>query len=163
MSSTGTRTMSTDHHQRKERWRLLIGPAASLAFGVVVLVLSHSVTEPDIGTGFSPRWWPEILGAIICVLSVGVAIKEFVVDDRSDDEVIAATRLGRVRVAAVIATTFAYGVLWYFLDFRVATFVLVAVLAFIIGGRGWRVLLLFPALVTALLYVLFVLLLKVPL
>jgi hypothetical protein len=146
------------------RVRRLIGPAAALAVGGTVLLLTQNIAEPDIATGLSPRWWPGILGGTICLLSIGVAIKDqLVTADKSDDELMKPTRLGMIRVAAVIAAAIGYGVLWYFLDFRIATFVLVAGLAFIIGGRGWRALVLFPFVVSLVLYALFVLLLKVPL
>jgi hypothetical protein len=156
-------TESPETPSHRARGRGLVGSVAALVVGILVLVLSQGITEPDIATGLSPRWWPQILGVIICALSIGVAVKSLVVGDHTDEDVLPSTRLGVVRVVAVVGTTFAYGVLWYFLDFRIATLVLVAALAFIIGGRGWRALLLFPALVTAALYVLFVLLLKVPL
>lgn len=163
MSSNQTAGAGTVPRRHVGRAYRLVGPLASLALGCLLLLLTQHITEPDIATGLSPRWWPGILGAIICLLSVGVAIKDQVSEGKSGDELTAATRLGMIRVAAVIAAAFGYGVLWYFLDFRVATFVLVAGLSYIIGGRGWRALLLFPFLVSLVLYALFVLLLKVPL
>lgn len=163
MSSMRTAGAGTTPERHVGRAYRLIGPVASLAVGAVLLLLTQNVSEPDIATGLSPRWWPGILGGIICLLSVGVAIKDQVSADKSGDELTTPTRLGIIRVAAVIAAAFGYGVLWYFLDFRVATFVLVAGLSFIIGGRGWRALLLFQFVVSLVLYALFVLLLKVPL
>lgn len=163
MSSDQTAGTGTAPERHVGRAYRLVGPLASLALGVLLLLLTQYVKEPDIATGLSPRWWPGILGAIICLLSIGVAIKDQVSDGKSGDELTTPTRLGMIRVAAVIAAAFGYGVLWYFLDFRVATIVLVAGLSYIIGGRGWRALLLFPFLVSLVLYALFVLLLKVPL
>jgi hypothetical protein len=74
-----------------------------------------------------------------------------------------ATRHGAARIALILASIAAYGVLWYFIDFRVTTFLLFAGLVAIGGGRGWKAFLLFPAIATAVLYVFFGLLLKVPL
>lgn len=164
MSSIQTTVPAITPDRHIGRVHRLIGPAAALAVGGTLLLLTQNIAEPDIATGLSPRWWPGILGGIICLLSIGVAIKDQVVTaDKSGDELTQPTRLGMIRVAAVIAAAFGYGVLWYFLDFRIATFVLVAGLASIIGGRGWRALLLFPFVVSLVLYALFVLLLKVPL
>lgn len=163
MSSHQTPGIGTAPERHVGRAYRLIGPLASLAAGGVLLLLTQYIAEPDIATGLSPRWWPGILGGIICILSIGVAIKDLMTDGKSGDELTTPTRLGMIRVAAVIAAAFGYGVLWYFLDFRIATLVLVAGLSFIIGGRGWKALLLFPLLVSFMLYALFVLLLKVPL
>lgn len=164
MSSIQASVLAATPDRHVGRGRRLIGPAAALAVGGTVLLLTQGIAEPDIATGLSPRWWPGILGGIICLLSIGVAIKDQVAPaGRSDDELMPPTKLGMIRVASVIAAAFGYGVLWYFLDFRIATFVLVAGLAFIIGGRGWRALLFFPVVVSFTLYALFVLLLKVPL
>lgn len=163
MSSTSTAGTATTPQRQVGRAYRLVGPAASLAVGALLLLLTQYVQEPDIATGLSPRWWPGILGGIICLLSIGVVIKDQVSADKSGDELTAPTRLGMIRVGAVIAAALGYGLLWYFLDFRIATFVFVASLSFIIGGRGWRALLLFPFVVSLVLYALFVLLLKVPL
>lgn len=145
------------------RRRLLIGPAVSLALGLAVLLLAQGIEEPAIATGFSPRWWPEVIGALICVLSLGVAIKAVVRPDAKGEEETEPTRLGMVRVVLILVSVLVYGVLWYFLDFRIATLALVAAIVAILGGRGWKALILFPVIVTAVLYVVFGLLLRVPL
>lgn len=163
MSSSRTARAGTSSQRQVSRTYRLVGPTASLAAGALLLLLTQYVQEPDIATGLSPRWWPGILGGIICLLSIGVAIKDQVSADKSGDELTAPTRLGTIRIVVVMAAALGYGLLWYFLDFRIATFVFVASLSFIIGGRGWRALLLFPFVVSLVLYALFVLLLKVPL
>jgi hypothetical protein len=144
------------------RLRRLAGPVAALAVGLAVLALAQTIVEPSIATSFSPRWWPQILGALICLLAIGLAIKEVAAPSASD-ELETPTRQGGIRIALVVASILGYGVLWYFIDFRVATLVLVAAIVAIIGGRGWKSLILFPIIVTAVLYVIFVLLLRVPL
>jgi hypothetical protein len=148
----------------RSRARRLVGPAAGLAVGVLILALAQTIAEPAIATSLSPRWWPEILGALVCALSIGVGIKEALVAPAADDdEGDEPTRLGMLRVALALAVIVGYGVLWYFVDFRIATLGLVAGLVAVIGGRGWKALILFPVIVTALLYAIFALLLKVPL
>jgi hypothetical protein len=147
----------------ESRLHRLIGPAAGVLFGLVVIVLAQSIQEPAIDTSFSPRWWPEILGGVIIALSLGVAIKEIAAPGPADEEIEPRTREGVIRVLAVLGAIAAYGVLWYFTIFPVATVILFVALVFILGARGWKALLLFPVVCTAVLYGLFGLLLKVPL
>lgn len=147
----------------ESRLHRLIGPAAGILFGLVVIALAQSIQEPAIDTSFSPRWWPETLGGVVILLSVGVAIKEILAPGPADEEIEPRTREGVIRVVAVLAAIAAYGVLWYFTIFPVATFALFVALVFILGARGWKALVLFPVICTAVLYGLFGLLLKVPL
>jgi len=147
----------------ESRLHRLIGPAAGIIFGLVVIALAQSIEVPAIDTSFSPRWWPEILGGLIILLSVGVAIKEIVAPGPADDDIESRTRAGVIRVVAVLVAIAAYGVLWYFIAFPVATVVLFVALVYILGARGWKALILFPVICTAVLYGLFGLLLKVPL
>jgi len=74
-----------------------------------------------------------------------------------------ATRQGAWRLATMLASIAGYGVLWYFVDFRVSTAILFVALTWLGGGRGWKALILFPIGVTAILYLLFGVLLRVPL
>ncbi|MBF8185597.1 tripartite tricarboxylate transporter TctB family protein [Nonomuraea sp. K274] len=70
---------------------------------------------------------------------------------------------GPAKVMIALAAFVGYGAAWQVLDFRVCTPVLLAVLAANGGGRGWRALIVFPIGLTALLWLLFGVLLEVPL
>jgi hypothetical protein len=140
----------------------LAGPAIGLIFGLVVVAMSQSIVEPNIATSFSPRWWPQSLGAVITLLSAAVLIKDIVRPGAADD-VEPATRAGYGRVVAVFGAIAAYAIVWYFVTFPVATALLFAALVMILGGRGWKAIILFPLVCTGVLYTLFGLLLKVPL
>ncbi|MGZ0211850.1 MAG: tripartite tricarboxylate transporter TctB family protein [Actinomycetales bacterium] len=140
----------------------LAGPAMGLVFGLVVIALSQSIVEPNIAMSFSPRWWPQSLGTVITLLSAGVLVKDIIRPGLPDD-VESATRTGFIRIAAVFAAIAAYAVVWYFVAFPVATSLLFAALIFVLGGRGWKALIVFPLVCTGVLYTLFGLLLKVPL
>jgi hypothetical protein len=145
------------------RLHRLIGPVAGAVVGVATVVLAQSIAEPNIETSFSPRWWPELLGVLITLLSVGLGVKEAVRPSTRDGDINDANRAGAIKVAASITAVIAYGFLWYYLDFRIATLILFIALVWILGGRGWKATLLFPSVCTAILYTLFGLLLKVPL
>jgi Ca2+/Na+ antiporter len=135
----------------------------SLAAGLAFIALAQTVREPAIDTSLSPRWWPEVLGGILALLSIGVGIKELVAPSEPDEDTQPPTRAGAIRVVAVFAAIAAYGVIWYYVAFPVATFALFVALARILGARGWKSLVAFPFICTLVLYVLFGLLLKVPL
>lgn len=148
----------------ESRLHRLLGPIASTALGILIVALAQQIAEPAVATSFSPRWWPEITGIAITLLSIGVGIRELIRPARpAPDDVQPATGAGWARIALVLAAVVAYGALWYVLDFRIVTFLLLAALVLILGGRGWKAYLLFPAICTAVLYGLFGLLLRVPL
>jgi putative tricarboxylic transport membrane protein len=67
------------------------------------------------------------------------------------------------RVVFTVAAVAGYGLAWHWLDFRVCTVAFVAAVAAIGGARGWRALIAFPVLLTGLLWMLFGVLLEVPL
>lgn len=143
--------------------RRLVGPVAGILAGVAVLVLALSIAEPKIPTDISPRWWPQVLGVVLTLLSLGVAVKEFFSPELPDEGLDTPTRLGTIRVIGFLLIIAVYGVIWYFVAFPIATFILFAAMVALLGERNWKALLLFPAIATGVLYVLFGLLLKVPL
>ncbi len=112
--------------------------------------------------GVDPRWWPELLGTVGLVLAVALLVVS-VVRPASRDDLEASTRAGFVRVGITVALTAAYLVAWPLVGFLAATPVFLLALTAVFGGRGWQVLLGFPALTTGFIYLLFHTLLEVPL
>ncbi|WP_051045921.1 tripartite tricarboxylate transporter TctB family protein [Nocardiopsis alkaliphila] len=147
------------------RLRDLVPAAAGVALSVVAFVLAAQIPEGARLTQFSPRWWPESLAVLLLslslVLAAGALLRPTVVV--AEDVPETATRQGTWRLVAMVASIVGYGVLWYFVDFRVSTAVLFVALTWLGGGRGWKALLLFPVVVTTILYLLFGVLLRVPL
>jgi hypothetical protein len=142
-------------------WREAALGLVFLAVGIVLLVLARAIELPQRPTAVSPRIWPEILGIGIIALSVLQVVAAFVTTAASDENE-PATRLGVHRVVGFVLAIVAFGVLWYYVHFLVSGFGLVAGLTWIVGGRGIKDLVLFPAVITVVLYALFALLLKVP-
>ncbi len=148
------------------RKRDLVPAAAGAALAVTAFALATQIPEGARLTQFSPRWWPEILAALLLVLSVCLAVTAFRRKPTAaveQDVPESATRQGAWRLTSMLASIGGYGVLWYFVDFRVSTLVLFVALTWLGGGRGWKALVLFPAIATAILYLLFGVLLRVPL
>ena len=147
------------------RLRDLIPAAIGAALAVVAFALATQIPEGARLTQFSPRWWPELLAVLLLLLSAllaaGALFRPTVTVE--DDVPEAATRQGTWRLVAMLASVAGYGVLWYFIDFRVSTTLLFVALTWLGGGRGWKALILFPIAVTAILYLLFGVLLRVPL
>jgi putative tricarboxylic transport membrane protein len=133
-----------------------------LIIGVVVLVLARAIELPQRSTAVSPRIWPEALAIGLIGLSALQVVVAFVSTPDADD-LEPTTRRGVLRVVGFVGCVLAFGLLWYYVHFLLSGFVLVAALTWVAGGRGVKDLVLFPAVIVAVLYALFALLLKVPL
>lgn len=146
------------------RVRELAPAAAGVALGLGAFALAAQIPEGTEPSRFSPRWWPEVLSLVLVGLSLAHAAVSLVGHDPAtdDDDLEAATRQGTLRLLSMLAAIAGYGVLWYFVDFRVSTAILFIALTYLGGGRGWKALLAFPVVVTAILYLLFGVVLRVP-
>ncbi|GAA1157914.1 tripartite tricarboxylate transporter TctB family protein [Nesterenkonia sandarakina] len=141
-------------------WRLA-GPLCGIAVGAAVVGLAQTIALPAIEGQFSPRWWPQVSGAAIILFSLAAAVRALPADAPMEE--LEARQPGGVgRILASLGAVAAYGALWHWLDFRIVTVLLVAGLVAISGGRGWAGLVVFPVVVTTVLWVLFSLLLRVP-
>ncbi len=143
-------------------WREAALGLVFLALGATVWVLARAIELPQRATAVSPRIWPEILGIGIVGLSLLQIVLAFVRTPAPDDDTEPVTRIGLRRVVGFVAVVLAFGLLWYYVHFLLSGFALVGALTWVAGGRGVKDLLLFPAVVVAVLYGLFALLLKVP-
>lgn len=141
-------------------WRLA-GPLCGIAVGAAVVVLAQTIDLPAIDGQFSPRWWPQVSGAAIILFSLAATVRALPASAPMEE--LEARRPGGVaRIVASLGAVAVYGALWHWLDFRIVTVLLVAGLVAISGGRGWAGLVIFPVVVTTVLWVLFSLLLRVP-
>lgn len=149
------------------RWMRPLGvPLIALAIGVVALLMAGSIPDSTIPTAFDPRWWPEALATLLITLSVGGALfhllnrNKAVFTPTPDTE---SVTWSIRRLAAVLGSTFGYVLVWQVIGYTIATALFCIGVVAILGGRGWRALMLFPAIVTILLVLFFDLLLGVPL
>ncbi|GAB3212593.1 tripartite tricarboxylate transporter TctB family protein [Marinactinospora thermotolerans] len=155
-------TSAQEAARTSSRWRELVPALAGVALGVTTLALSTQIPDGAASVRFSPRWWPDALAFLLIGLGVVHAVLSWVTGG-TDEAPEPATRAGAIRLVAILSAIVGYGVLWYFVDFRVSTTVLFVALTYIAGGRGWKALLLFPVVTTMVLYLLFGVLLRVPL
>lgn len=153
-----------------------------IAFATIALAITAAYlilgTQIDLRREAVPgqidaRFWPILLGTIGVAVSVALLAIAVVrpAPDRSDIERI--QRGGVVRVLITSALTIAYVAGWtvssvvafgYRIElFPIVTGVYLFALMFVYGQRKWLGLVLYPVLVTAFIYVVFGMLLRVPL
>jgi hypothetical protein len=141
-----------------------IASAAVALLGFTVLIAASRAIELRNETGgIDPRWWPQLLGAAGAVLSVVLLARAVLRAPLERDDVQEATRDGRTRTVLVVILTALYVLAWPLAGFVVVTPVFLLAGTYLFGGRGWKALILFPAGLTAGLYLLFHTVLKVPL
>lgn len=151
------------------RYREFVPALAGMLIAGFTLVLSRALPSGEARSAeFGPAWWPVGLSGLLVVLGVLQSVRAWRHARTSpaaaarDDAPRPATREGAVRLVLMLAAIGGYGVLWYYIDFRVSTTILFVVLSFVAGVRGVKALLLFPILATAVLWLLFGVLLRVP-
>jgi len=135
--------------------------AAVLVAGIGVLLARETIAVAQGDTELGPQWWPTVLGVALVVGAVALAVLGTLRPAAPEEE--PASGHGVAQLVAVLALIVAYGAAWYQLHFLVVTGPLIAGLVYVTGGRGVRALIVFPAVTTVLLYVIFGLLLRVPL
>ncbi len=143
------------------RLEVITGVVAAI-LSAAMIALSRAVVVIRETGGVDPRWWPTVLGILALALSVALVVVAFS-RPMSREDVEPTTRSGRINAAATVIAAIAYVLTWPLVGFIPATLVLLVVLTAVFGGRNWKVLTLFPLGLTAFLYTLFAVLLKVPL
>lgn len=160
------------------RLELVIASASVALSALVVYLASHIAVRHETG-GVDPRWWPTVLGSVALTLSLLLLVVAIVRPPFDREDVTSATRRGWIRCVAAMALSCVFIALWSTLSFSFTvglpglrlTFtafivvlpLYVAGLVAMFGGRGLKALVVFPAIVSVVIYVLFHLLLKVPL
>lgn len=134
-----------------------------LVLSALLLFFARGIDLSIDSGGLSPQWWPTMLawaGVALALAMLAMSIAGRPVD-RSDLE--NPSGVGKKTVPIVVLVSITFVALWTIADFRLACLVYLVVLAWVLGCRGWRALILFPVGITALIYVLFHALLRVPL
>jgi hypothetical protein len=141
----------------------VLGAVVALVLSALLYVLAGQIDLRAETGGIDPRWWPRTLGMAGVGLSVVLLAVALLRRPPEREDVEAATRSGRIRLALAVVLSLAYIVVWPVVGFATATAVLLAASTAVFGGRGLRALAVFPVGMTAALYLLFHTVLKVPL
>lgn len=145
--------------------RFEIGIAGVLVvLSVAGIVGSRMISVPDESVTIGPRWWPTILSSVSLALSLLLAGVTVVRPPIDRDDIETTTRDGWYRFVATAVLALLFIAAWkYAVSFLVPCAILLAALLWIYGSRRWKPLVFFPIGMTAAIFVLFQLLLKVPL
>lgn len=181
MSETGSPTTGTPNAQFHEgppapsRVMEIAVAVAGLLFMVVVLVLAGQIElRREAGPGqIDARFWPTVLtwAGLIAAAWRLVVVLVRPPDERRDLERVQMG--GPRRLLLTVVATALFIAAWNLREvvlvgyelrvFPYACALLLAGLVWLYGGRGWKALLLFPVLTTALTYLVFATLLRIPL
>lgn len=153
---------AVSHTKFKIRLREILAVVLSLAGGIAILLGTNNITLRDTGE-LGPRFWPTLLGWAIVGLSVLLVTTNVVPARTSKDIPNPMTRWGATQLIITFVVLLAYLSLFNVITLWLITFVTVALLVLLYGFRGWKVLIIFPGIIAAVLHILFVVLLRVPL
>lgn len=162
------------HPASSRRLEVVVAIVAVALMAAAILLAQGIELRREPGAGqIGARFWPTLLAAV----GLGLAVWRLVVaivgtpDDRSDQDVVAVG--GYRRLALTIALTVGFIAAWgirsvvafgyRFEVFPVLCAVFLLALLRLYGGRGWKALVLFPTLLTVGIYVIFRILLRIPL
>lgn len=176
MSTTDTVVQSDDHPSARVSRPLEITFAVvALAFTATYLVLS---TQIELRQAAAPgqidaRFWPFLLGTTGVAVSVALLAFALVRPPLTRDEIERIQPGGVFRVVVAAVLTFGYVAVWslsavvafgYLIEiFPIATALYMIVLMLIFGQRRWWGLIIYPLALTGFIYVLFGMILRVPL
>lgn len=153
----------------------IVAAAASLAFMVLVLVLSINISlRSEAAPGqIDARFWPTVLSITGVVLALAQLIIALVRPAPERDDIDQIGPGGYRRVAATVIATVLFIVVWnigtviafgYRIQlFPIAAVLLLAGLIALYGARSWKAYVFFPIPMAMLAYVLFHVVLRIPL
>lgn len=144
------------------RLRELVSVAACIGAGIAILLGSRNIIVRG-GAELGPTFWPVMLGWALIGFGIVIIANNVLRGVRAADipDRMGLSGLKMFALTALIAV--GYLLLWNVLQFWMITFVALIAFTFVLGGRGWRAALAFPAVVTAVLHFLFIVALRVPL
>lgn len=135
-----------------------------VAGSCAALIGARNIEVANETGGYDPRWWPTIIAVIALLLSLMLGIVAFFRPPFTRDEVDSISDGGwtRLGATAVVTVIFVFG--WHLSgNFVVPCAFFLGALIWSYGGKGVKTVLVFPVVTTAMIYVLFHTILKVPL
>lgn len=130
--------------------------------GAAMLLGARAIVLRNQSDGIDARWWPGVIGAGVVFMGVWMTIDALRAPITR--EVLPVSRRGGVQMVITILALAVVLLLWELgVSFLVLGPVYLVGMNWVYGLRTWRSLLLFPGIILILLYLVFQLLLKVPL
>lgn len=139
---------------------ILCATVAMLVNGAMVWGASLIPLRGEAG-GIDPRWWPLVVSSA----GVGMAVILLVlaICGKGKHRNSPTNRIGLIRLSALSVATVLFVLTWRSTDFFIPAVVFLVSMLVIFGERRWKVLTLFPVIMTGFVYVMFHTLLQVPL
>lgn len=136
--------------------------AVVVVFGAAMLIGARGISVRNEVEGIDARWWPTVIAVGILAMGLWMMVDAFrKTIERTVDP---AQRSGWISVLATIGGLVAMVILWSFkVPFLILAPLFLIGTNWVYGLRKWTTLLLFPGVITALIYVIFKLMLKVAL
>ncbi|MFT3889466.1 MAG: tripartite tricarboxylate transporter TctB family protein [Arachnia sp.] len=137
--------------------------AVVTVLGLAMLIGARGIVLRNEVGGVDARWWPTVIAAGIIACGLWMTFNAFrgVSIERTVDQ---SSRQGWIQVGITVGALALVLVLWHVgVGFLVLGPLYLVGMNWVYGLRRWTTLLLFPAIIMGLLYLIFMLLLKVPL
>ncbi|MEE1620571.1 tripartite tricarboxylate transporter TctB family protein [Zafaria sp. Z1313] len=148
--------------ERPYKLRELIPVAVCIGLGATVIFMAGNIRS-GVAAGIGPNFFPTWLGWALVFLGLVLVFVNVLRGVRPGDIPDRVSSWGLIRFAATAVVLIGYLLSWNVLQFWLITLVAFAALTWLYGARGWKPLLLYPVIVTAVLHFLFVVALRVPL
>ena len=168
-------TADSDIVAQPSRRLEIVAAAVALLFMAVYLVLVLQIDlRRETGAGqIDARSWPTMLGVLGVVIAAWRLVYAFVRPPADRDDLERLQKGGMRRLISTIALTVVYLALWQVrsivaFGYNIELFVFITpfflfALLYVYGARSWKTFVLFPVITTAFIYVLFGMLLRIPL
>ena len=165
----------TENVAKPSRRLEIVAAAIALVFMAVYLVLVLQIDlRRETGAGqINARSWPTILGVLGVLIALWRLVYVFVRPPAERDDLEKLQTGGRRRLVSTIVLTVIYLALWQVrsvvaFGYNIELFVFITPvflfgLLYVYGARSWKTLVFFPIITTAFIYVLFGMLLRIPL
>jgi hypothetical protein len=151
------------HEAASRRLEITIAVTLTVLFAAGV-VACQTVTVPAQTGALTPRGWPTMLTVAGLVLSLLLLVGSIINPPADRDEVDVASPAGWRQFVLTTVAMILFIVAWrYAYSFLVPCALLLAALQWIFGVRRWKPLVIFPLVTTGGIFVVFQLLLRVPL
>jgi energy-converting hydrogenase Eha subunit E len=160
---------------RPSRWLEIAAAGVALVFmaAYLILVLQIDLRRESAPGQIDARFWPTMLGVLGVVIAGWRLVYAMVRPPADRDDLERMQRGGMRRLVLTVALTVVYLALWelraviaFGYSFNLFVFitpVFLFALLYIYGARSWKTFVLFPVITTAFIYVLFGMLLRIPL
>jgi hypothetical protein len=145
------------------RLKEIIIAAMALGLSILAIILSQNINLLMGDSGLDARWWPTVLSTAAAILSGLLLFCSIFLPVEEAEDFEPAQKEGWLRIFVVLTVSALYVFAWSRFGYIIPTAVYLFVLLWTFSVRSKMVLVLYPVLTTAFIYILFHTMLRVPL